>query len=156
MVIDLGPVVMVDAVLILFVLIAVALILGYLTYLPIPFLSYSQGKEKMYGRVSAIKKLKGGMTIEVSLDQSVSINPRLKEGSPKLISARVTSFIYFRRWQKIPKIGEVIVVEIKNRNYILRERSLNWVKSWRRYAGEIPVTTTIKLVDHHEVSFSPS
>ncbi len=156
MVIDLGPVVMVDAVLILFALIVVALILGYLTYLPIPFLSYGQGKEKLYGRISAIKKLKSGMTIEVSLTQSVTIGPRLQEGSIRLASAGVTYFAYFRKWQKIPKIGDIIEADTKARYYVLRERSLNCVKSWRRYAGEIPAATTIKLADHHNVIFSPS
>lgn len=130
--------------------------LSYLTYLPIPFFSYSQGKEKMYGRISAIKKLKGGMTIEVSLDQSMPIDPRLKEGNTRIVSAGVTYFAYFRKWQKIPKIGEIIEAETKARNYVLRERSLNWVKSWRKYAGEIPVSATIELVEHHNVIFSPS
>lgn len=128
-------------------------ILGCLTYLPIPFFSYSQGKEKVCGRVSAIKKLKGGMTIEVFLDQNINIDPKLKE---RIVSSRVTYFAYFRKWQKIPKVGEIIVADIKKRNYVLRGTSLNWVKSWRRYAGEIPVIATIKLADHHNVIFSPS
>ena len=83
----------------------------------------------MEGMVDSIETLPGGV-IQIGLKQSGTIDPALQQGSMIMTSAYCTSFVHFRTGQPIPQKGMLVRAETTNRLYWLRERSLNWVRSW--------------------------
>ena len=108
-----------------------ATFVGILTYkwVDVPLLTKVQGDDPMEGVVDSITTLPGGI-IEIGLKQGGTIDSSLQEGSMVMTSCSMTSFAHFRPGQALPEKGMMVKAETTNRLYHLRERSLNWVRSW--------------------------
>lgn len=107
-------------------------LVGILTYkwVDVPLLTKIQTKDQpMEGVVDSIATLPGGV-IEIGLKQGGTIDPSLQEGPMVMTSCSITSFAHFRPGQALPEKGIMVKAETTNRLYHLRERSLNWVRSW--------------------------
>ncbi|MDB5265356.1 MAG: hypothetical protein JWM39_69 [Parcubacteria group bacterium] len=109
-------------------------VLGVLTYkwMPTPLLTkiQGQGNDVTEGVVDMITTLPGG-AIEVGLKRGGTIDPSLQDGPIVMTGVSCTSFVHFRRGQQLPEKGTMVRAESTNRLYWLRDRSLNWVHSWK-------------------------
>ena len=113
---------------------------------PVPFLSYKQGKKsKDSGVVTSIKKLKLG-AYYVGLTQGLKVDPRCLQGGVTMMSGSMTRYVTFRFWQSLPKLGDTVETETQNRNYPLRSRSYNWVSSWK-HVDKVSPGGLITMVD---------
>lgn len=92
--------------------------------------SYCQGDQEILGRVTSVKRLPGNLT-EMVLTVDSSIDPRLQQGSMIMTSCQMGSFVHFRSSKTLPKIGDAVVAQTRNRFYFFRSHSLNWVSSWQ-------------------------
>ena len=105
-------------------------------WVPIPLLTKSQGESPMEGKVRWVRR--GISKIEVAVQQGMTADP-LPEGGPiTFMGGSITSFMYFRPWQTIPKEGMLVKAQTHNRLYWLRGISLNWVSSWEEVESVAP------------------
>lgn len=125
-----------------------ALIVVAAAYLliPLPLLSYEQGStETDQGEVMEVKNLRPGV-LEVSLRQGMEIDPRLQQGSARMISASCTRFIHFRKGQSLPEIGDKISISSINRLHRFTGRSFNWAKRWEPLKGKVPTSGKVQFI----------
>ena len=93
-------------------------------------ISYYQGDQEILGRVTSVKRLPGNV-MQVVLEAESTIDPRLQQGSILMTSFRIGNFVYFRPSVTLPKMGDAVVAQTRNRFYFFRNLSLNWVSSWK-------------------------
>ena len=132
--------------------VAIVAIIVIATYLliPLPLLSYGQGRgEVQQGEVTGVKKIRPGV-IEVSLSQILEIDPGLQEKDDQghvsgVTRASSTRFIHIRGKVGVPKIGDKIWVVSVNKLHRFTGRSFNWVKKWCLLKGDAPVGGKVKL-----------
>ncbi len=127
---------------------AILLILVFSSYLPIPFLTRKEEENIKIGKVTAIKKLGGGLRIEIQLTTEKNRCQTTALCGPVVI--HITENIYLRSWQYCPKIGEIIKVETAGRYYLFQGISLNWITFWEHHRGKIPAETTGSLIRDHK------
>lgn len=91
--------------------------------------SYCQGDQEILGCVTSVECLPGNL-VEMVLTVASTIDPRLQQGSMIMTSCQMGSFVHFRPSVTLPKMGDAVVAQTRNRFYFFRNRSLNWVSSW--------------------------
>ena len=128
-----------NAFLVIALAVTIVIAIGTYKWLPIPFLTYSQGRRPMEGTVTSVESQAGGL-IKVSLAQGLQVGPIPKASAVISMSGSCTSYVYFRSDPELemPKVGMHIRAGTTNRNYRLRGVSLNWVDYWVKL--EAPTT----------------
>jgi hypothetical protein len=118
--------------------IAIWLISNYFR-IPLPF---SGNKKKEIGIVTKIECLNG--IYEVTVQQWIEV-PKLQNELAGLVSASIGSFIHFRKWQRLPKIGGLIEADVIFYYFELRDESFSFVQAWK-YVKEIPESRKTKMI----------
>lgn len=132
---------------ILAIVLSAFIALAYYLYIPLPVLSYSQGGREDEGVISSVKSIRPGV-IEMGLSKGVEIDPCLKTGNPRILSAGFTSYLHFRKGRaRLPRIGDKISVRSINRLHRFTGRSLNWVVEWTHFDGEVPAGARMVIGD---------